>query len=70
MTHVIVLTAKTIAGRLYLRGGAKMYTRDVRQAAKFAEKNEAERHADDLRRLLALLPDRPYTVEVVQEPVR
>ena len=62
MKHYVTITGKTISGRLYLRGGAKMYTRSLEDAAAFDTLRDARKAAADLEFLLCLLPSRTYTV--------
>ena len=65
----VTVAGNTIAGRLYLRGGAKMYTRKLSEAVAFRSLWEADDAAASLFNLLALT-GREYVVGTVQRSGR
>ena len=62
MKHYVTIQGPYFKPRKYLRAGFPMYTKTLREAMVFNTLEEAQSRAEDLRRLLALMPSRKYMV--------
>lgn len=61
MRHYVTITGVGLRRRMYLRGGARMYTHRLADAAVFQTIEEATDAGRDLKKLLSLT-GRKYTV--------